>query len=207
MTKQDILHHIPFYNNSAFIYGKKCLCRSCRIHHHMPEVQREVSSIWDYAQIRLKSLLRQVKEESEKVDLKLNIQKTKIMASGPISSVQFSLSVVSKSLRPHCSAPGFPVHHRFPEFTQTHVSCLSSRWCHPNFSSSVMPFSSCPQYFPASGSFPMSQLFASGGQSIGVSASTSVLPMNTQDWSPSEWTGWISLQSKGLSRVFSNTIV
>ena len=85
--------------------------------------------------------------------------------------------------------------------------CPLNQWCHPTISSSVMPFSSCPQSFPASGSFPMSQLFAWGGQSIGVSASTLVLPMNTQDWSPSEWTGWISLQSKGLSRVFSNTTV
>ena len=85
--------------------------------------------------------------------------------------------------------------------------CPLSRWCHPAISSSVVPFSSCPQSFPASGSFQMSQLFASGGQSIGVSASTSVLPMNTQGWSPSEWTGWISLQSKGLTRVFSNTTV
>ena len=85
--------------------------------------------------------------------------------------------------------------------------CPLSRWCHPAISSSIVPFSSCPQSFPASGSFQMSQLFASGGQSIGVSASTSVLPMNTQGWSPSEWTGWISLQSKGLTRVFSNTTV
>ena len=83
----------------------------------------------------------------------------------------------------------------------------SSRWCHPTISSSVIPFSSRPQSSPASGSFQMSQPFASGGQSIGVSASTSVLPMNTQDWSPLGWTGWISLQSKGLSRVFSNTTV
>ena len=82
-----------------------------------------------------------------------------------------------------------------------------SRWCHPTISSSVVPFSSCPQSFPALGSFPMSQLFASGGQSIGISASSSALPMNTQDWSPLGWTGWISLQSKGLSRVFSNTTV
>ena len=86
-------------------------------------------------------------------------------------------------------------------------SCPLTRWCHPTISSSVVPFSSCPQSFPASRSFPMSQLFASGGQSIGVSASTSVLPMNTQDWSPLGWTGWISLQSRGLSRVFSNTTV
>ena len=86
-------------------------------------------------------------------------------------------------------------------------SCTSSRWCHPAISSSVIPFSSCPQSLPASGSFPMSQLFAWGGQSIGVSASAPVLPMNTQDWSPLGWTGWISLHSKGHSRVFSNTTV
>ena len=86
-------------------------------------------------------------------------------------------------------------------------SSPSSQWCHPAISSSVVPFSSCPQSLPASESFPMSQLFAWGGQSIGVSALASVLPKNTQDWSPLEWTGWISLQSKGLSRVFSNTTV
>ena len=85
--------------------------------------------------------------------------------------------------------------------------CALSCWCHPTISSSVIPFSSCLRSFPASGSFPMSQLFTSGGQRTGVSASTSVLPMNTQDWSPLGWTGWISLQSKGLSRVFSNTTV
>ena len=84
-------------------------------------------------------------------------------------------------------------------------SCPLSQWCHPAISSSVVPFSFCPQSLPASGSFPMSQLFASGGQSIGVSASALVLPMNTQGWSPLGWTGWISLQSKGLSRVLSNT--
>ena len=86
-------------------------------------------------------------------------------------------------------------------------SCPLSRWCHPAISSSVVPFSSCPQSLPASGSFPMSQLFTWGGQSIGVSASASVIPVNTQDWSPLGWTGWISLQSKRLSRVFSNTTV
>ena len=86
-------------------------------------------------------------------------------------------------------------------------SCLLSRWCHPTISSSVIPFSSCPHSFPASGSFQTSQLFASCGQSIGVSASASVLPMNIQHWSPLGWTGWISSQSKGLSRVFSNTTV
>ena len=99
--------------------------------------------------------------------------------------------------------PGLPVHHQFPEFTQT---CPLSRWCHPIISSSVVPFS-CPRSYPASGSFQMSRFSTSGGQSIGVSAWTSVLPMNTQDWSPLRWTGWISLQIKGLSRVFSNTTV
>ena len=100
--------------------------------------------------------------------------------------------------RPPCASPTTRVHpNPYP----------SSRWYHPTISSSVVPFSSCPQSFPASGSFPVSQLFTSGGQSIWVSASTSVLPMNTQDWSPLGWTGWISLQSKGLSRVFSNTTV
>ena len=103
------------------------------------------------------------------------------------------------------SMPGLPVHHQLPESTQTHVHQVGDaiQPSHP----SVFPFSSCPQSFPASGSFQMSQLFTSGGQNIGVSASTSVLPMNTQDWSSLEWTGWISLQSKGLSRVFSNTTV
>ena len=119
-------------------------------------------------------------------------------------SVQFSHSVTSDSLRPRelwharppCPLPTPGVHPN---------PCPSSRWCHPTISSSVVPFSSCPQSFPASGYFPMSQLFASGGQSIGVSASISVLPVNTQDWFPLGWTGWISLQSKGLSRVLSNT--
>ena len=124
----------------------------------------------------------------------------------PFSSVQFSHSVVSDSLWPHglqharppCPSPTPGV---YPN------SCPLSQWCHPTISFSVIPFSTCPQSFPASGFFQMSQLFASGGQSIGVSAATSFLPMNTQDWSPSEWTGWISLQSKGLSRIFSNTTV
>ena len=123
-----------------------------------------------------------------------------------ISSVQFSHSVLSDSLRPHesqharplCPSPTPGVHPNLSE---------SSQWWHPAISSSIVPFSSCPQCLPASGSFPMSQLFAWGGESIGVSASTSVLSMNTQDWSPLGWTGWISLQSKGLSRVFSNTTV
>ena len=122
------------------------------------------------------------------------------------SPVQFSRSVMSDYLWPHELQ-----HARPPYLSQTHRiysnSCPLSRWCHPAISSSAIPFSFCPQSLPASGSFPMSQLFAWGGQSSGVSASASVLPMNTQDWSPLGWTGWISLQSKGLSRVFSNTTV
>ena len=127
-------------------------------------------------------------------------------AFGIANSVQFSRSVMFDSLRPH-----WPQHARPPCPSPTPGaypnSCSLSRWCHPIISSSVVPFSSCPQSFPASGSFQNSQLFASGGQSIGVSASTSVLPINTQDWSPLGWTGWISLQSKGLSGVFSNSTV
>ena len=123
-----------------------------------------------------------------------------------LSSIQFSCSVVSDSMQPH-----EPQHARPPCPSPTAGvypnPCPLSQWCHPTISSSVIPFSSCPQSFPASGSFQMSQLFASGGPSIGVSASTSVLPLNTQDWSPLGWTGWISLQSKRLSRVFSNTTV
>ena len=118
--------------------------------------------------------------------------------------VEFSHSVVSDSLWPH----GLQ-HARLPCPSPTpgaySNSSPSSLWCHPTILSSVIPFSSCLQSFPASRSFPMSQLFASGGQSIGVSASASVLPMNIQGWFPLGWTGRISLQSKGLSRVFSNT--
>ena len=123
-----------------------------------------------------------------------------------MSSVQFSRSVVSYSFRPHESQ-----HARPPSPSPTPRvypnSCPSSWWCHSAISSSVVPFSSCLQSLPASGSFPMSQFVTSGGQSIGVSASTSVLPVITQVWSPLGWTGWISLPSKGLSGVFSNTTV
>ena len=122
------------------------------------------------------------------------------------SSGQFSCSVVSDSLQPH-----EPQHTRPPCPPPTPGvypnSCPLSWWCHPTISFSVVPFSSCPLSFPASGSFQKSHLFASGVQNIAASASTTVLPMNTQDWSPLGWTGWISLQSKGLSRVFSNTTV
>ena len=124
-----------------------------------------------------------------------------------ISNPQFSrVTQLCPTLQPHelqharppCPSPTPGVHPN---------SCPLSQWCHPAISSSVIPFSSCPQSLPASESFPMSQLFTWGGQSIGDSALASVLPKNTQDWSPLEWTGWISLQSKGLSRVFSNTTV
>ena len=130
----------------------------------------------------------------------------KAASESVLSSVQFSRLVVSDFLWPHesqharppCSSPSPGVYSN---------SRPSSPWCHPAISSSVIPFSSCPQSLPASESLSMSQLFAWGGQSTGVSASASVLPVNTQGWSPSEWTGWISLQSKELSRVFSNTTV
>ena len=124
----------------------------------------------------------------------------------PTNSVQFS------SVAQSCPALwdptdsrtwGFPVHHQLPYSN----SCPFSWWCHPTISSSVVPFSSCLQSLPASGSVPMNQFFTSGSQSIGVSASASVLPMNIQDWFPLAWTSWISLQSRGLSRVFSNTTV
>ena len=118
----------------------------------------------------------------------------------------FSRSVMSDSLRPHeLQQNRLPCPSLSPWACSN--SCPSSWWCHPTILSSVVPFSSCPQSFPASGSFPMSRLFASGGQSIGVSASASVLPMNIQDWFPLGWTGWISLQSKGLSRVLANPTV
>ena len=121
-------------------------------------------------------------------------------------TVQFSCSVMSDSLGTH----GLQ-NDRLPSLSPTpgacSNSCPSSQWCHRTISSSVIPFSSRLQSFPASGSFPISQFFTSGGQTIGPSASASVLPMNIQDWSPLGWTGWISLQSKGLSRVFSNTTV
>ena len=122
------------------------------------------------------------------------------------SSFQFNHSVMSDSLWPHESEHARPPYPLPPPGFHSN-SCPSSRWCHPAISSSVIPFSSSPQSLPASGSFPMSQLFAWGGQNIGVSASASVPPMNTQDWSPLGWTGWTSFQSKGLSRVFSKTTV
>ena len=138
--------------------------------------------------------------------ISFNLRLKDILLNMLFSSVQFSCSVMSNSLQPHelqharlpCPSPAPRVHPN---------SCPSSQWCHPAISSSAVPFSSCSQSLPASESFPMSQFFTWGGQSTEVSASTSVLPMNTQDWSPVGWTGWISLQSKGLPRVFSNTTV
>ena len=118
-------------------------------------------------------------------------------------SVQFSHSVVSNSLWPH----GVQASMSITNSQSLLNSCPSSPWCHPIISSSVVPFSSCLQSFPALGSFPVSQFFSPGGQSIGVSASASVLPMNIQDWFPLGLTAWISLQSKGPSRVFFNTSV
>ena len=120
-------------------------------------------------------------------------------------SVQFCCSVVSDSATLDCRISGFPVHHQLPELTQSHVHQV--RDAITTISCSVIPFSSCHQSFPASRSFQMSQFFTSGGQSIGVSASKSVLSVNIKHWPPLGWTGWISLQSKGLSRVFSNTTV
>ena len=134
------------------------------------------------------------------------VQITNIRFSDYFSSVQFSLSVVSNSLWPHGlqhARPPCPL----PTPEACSNSCPLSEWCHPTISSSVVPFYSGLQSFPASGSFPMSQSFSSGGKSIGVSATASVLPMNIQDWPSLGWTTWISLQSKGLSRVFSNTTV
>ena len=146
-----------------------------------------------------------MKKESEKGGLKFNIQ-NHIIWSHQFSSVQFTSSVVSDSLLMHT------LHHDSPPCPSPTPkvysnSCPLSWWWHPIISSSVIPFSSRLQSFPASGSFPKSQFFASSNQRIGVSASTSVLPMNIQDWFPLGWTGWISLLSRGLSRVFFNTTV
>ena len=127
-----------------------------------------------------------------------NIQHAVVQFSSVAQSCLTLRPHESQHARPPCLSPAPRVHSD---------SCPLSQWCHPAISSSVVPFSSCPQTFPASESFPMSQLFAWGGQSTGVSALASVLPRKSQGWSPSEWTGWISLQSKGLSRVFSNTTV
>ena len=156
--------------------------------------------------IFLRKKIKSFKMLSYLVFVKIAILQITLRIHIVLSSVQFSHSVVSDSLWPHglehcrppCPSPAHGVYSN---------PCPLSQWCHPTISSSVVPFSSCPQSLPASGYFPISQLFTWGGQSIGVSALASVLPMNTQDWSPLGWTGWISLQSKGLSRVFFNTTV
>ena len=134
------------------------------------------------------------------------LQFSEYLSFASFSSVQFSHSVVSDSLQPYELQQARPP---CPSLTPGghSNSCTSSQWCRPAISSSVVPFSSCSQSLPASESFPMSQLFSWGGRSTGVSASASVLPKDTQDQSPLEWTGWISLQSKGLSRVFFNITV
>ena len=159
-----------------------------------------------YSALKKKEILTHGTTWMNPEDIRLNKTSQSQKGKYYISSVQFSHSVVSDSLRPH-----EPQHARPPCPSPTpraHPnSCSLSQWCHPTILSSVIPVSSCPQSFSASGFFPMSQFFTSGGQSIGVSASTSDLPMNTQDWFPLGWAGWISLQSKGLSRVFSNTTV
>ena len=129
-----------------------------------------------------------------------------VFLSKGVQSIQLSRSVVFHSLQPHgLQYTRLPCPSPTPEACSN--SCPLNRWCHPTISSSIIPFSSCLQSFPASGSFPMSQSFTSGGQSIGVSALASVLPMNTQDWSPLGLTRWISLLSKGLSRTFSSTTI
>ena len=163
---------------------------------------------WNYLQGRNKDIDVETRhvDTGEKGKGRANWESSIDIATLQFNSVQFSRSVVSDSLWPHesqharppCPSPNPGVHSNSRPW---------SWWCHPAISSSVTPFSSCPQSFPASESFLMSQLFAWGGQSTGVSASASFLPKNTQGCSPLEWTGWISLQSKGLSRVFSNTTV
>ena len=141
----------------------------------------------------------QVSRAGRKVALWMeSLDASQISSIQSLSYVQLSVTQWQQHARPPFPSPTPGV------YPNSHPSC---QWCHPTIASSVVPFSSCPQSFAASGSFQMSQLFASGGQSIGVSASTSVLPMNTQDWSPLGGTAWISLQPKGLSRVFSNTTV
>ena len=178
------------------------------MHHNYwaPDLETAYCSCWSPCTRSLCSTRRRMHTTIKSSPCSLQLEKAHTATKTRHNSVHFSHSVVSDSLRPHGSQHArppcpSPTPRVYPN------SCPLSRWCHPTISSSVIPFSSCLQSFPASGSFQMSQLFASGGQSIGVSASTSVPPMNTQDWSPLGWTGWISLQSKGLSRVFSNTTV
>ena len=157
-----------------------------------------VSSTWSLGHLEINLSVN----NNFTVIIKLTIS----ICSHLIQKIQFSHSVVSDSLRPHESQHARPPYPS-PSPRVHSDSCPSSQWCHPAISSWVIPFSSSPQSLPASESFPMSQLFTWGGQSTGVSALASSLPKKSQGWSPSEWTGWIYLQSKGLSRVFSNTTV
>ena len=143
--------------------------------------------------------MKQIRQVSYRQGSK-KVKITNYRASLPAQFSSIGQSCLTLCDAMDCSTPGHPVHHHLPEFTQTHAHWVDG------ISSSVVPFS-CLQSFPVSGSFPMSQFFAPGGQNTGVLASTSVLPMNIQNWFPLGWTGWISLQSKGLSRVFSNTTV
>ena len=168
------------------------------------------SSCWSFSPTQSGVICSPSPDNSDSKESPWNIgDQSSILESGRSSregsvSIQFSHSVMSDSLWPHWLRQARPPCPSPTPGTYSN-SCPLSRWYHLTISSSVIPFSSCPQSFPASGSFQMSQLFTTGGQSIRVSASKSVLPMNIQDWSPLGWTGWISLQSKGLSRVFSNT--
>ena len=167
----------------------------------MKKARLKRKSSWKYWQEMSKDEIKKTKKS-----ISGNTANYFASAKCSLSSVQFSRSVTSDSLRPHESQ-----HARPPSPSPTpgvrSDSCPLSPWCHPAISSSVVPFSSWPQSLPASESFPVSQLFTWGGQSTGASASPSFPPKKSQGWSPSEWTGWISLQSKGLSRVFSNTTV
>ena len=181
-------------------------------HGHHQTVNIKIRLIMFFADIDEKSSTQSAKTKPEadcgslfqNSGLKLRKQGKPLGYSVQFSSVQL-LSRVQLFANPmNLSTPGLPVHHQLPEFTQSRPL---SRWCHPAVSSSVILFSSYPQSLPASESFPMSQLLAWGGQSTRVSASASFLPKKSQGRSPSEWTGWIFLQSKGLSRVFSNTTV
>ena len=207
------IHHVynslhPINSTPISLHHKVPLCPSPTpfCDNHRPIILWNVRSVLDLLR------LKERQKEWPVIDSAISTNPTASLYPIPWhivfseNSVQLSHSVVSNSLRPHglqharlpCPSPTPGVHSN---------SCPLSWWCHQTVSSSVVPFSSCLQSFPASGSFQMSQLFASGGQSIGVWASASVLPMNTQDWSLLGWTGWISLQSKGNSRVFSNTTV
>ena len=195
----DVLN--PALSFSAFIH-QQILWLYFEIHPESDHIWNLTSfhHLYCYHLVRFQNYL-----EVESKDL-LMIIGSKAPCLPGLSSVQFSHSVMSNSLQPHglqharppCPSP-------IPRVYSN--SCPLSRWCHPTILFSVIPFSSCLQSFPASGSFQMSQFLTSGGQSIWVSASASVLLMNIQDWSPLGWTGWISLQSKGLSRVFSNTTI